>query len=233
VTPRQLVALNMLLIVASGGLVVYAGWQFTRPLPDGGARVRTNAPAAQPPAPAPAPPQTAPGAYTGIASRNLFSPTRTEAPPTPMANTPAAPPMPKPNLYGVVLRDEAPIAYLEDPVTKRVAGYRVGDVVAGGTVQRIAADRVVLVRPDGPIDVRLHDPSKPRPAVPPTGQPQAGLPARIPAIQPGLPVGSGQPMAPGVGTPDSATLPTGRRLPPSLLRRLPPQAGAPADAPPR
>lgn len=229
-SPSRLLALDVLLILVAGALVVYIGWELTRSLPDNGVRTRSAAAPATPP-PAPAPPQTPPGAYTGIASRNLFSPTRTEAPPTPLAGSPAAPPLPKPNLYGVVLRDDAPIAYLEDPVTKRVAGYRVGDVVAGGTVQRISADRVVLARPDGQIDVRLHDPSKPRPAAPQATQPgQAGT--ATPRVAPIQPIVPGQQPA-GVQSPDAPMAPGGRRLPPSLLRRLPPQAGTPADAPSR
>jgi hypothetical protein len=128
--------------------------------------------------------------------------------------------LPKPNLYGVVLRDENSIAYLEDPTTRRVAGYRVGDSVAGGTVQRISADRVVLARPDGPLDVRLHDPSKPKPAAPAE-------------TQPGRPPLAGARPVPRLGaTPEAGPVPPGRRLPPSLLRRLPPQAGgAPANVP--
>src|SRR2546425_1533713 len=43
---------------------------------------------------------------------------------------------------GVVLRDTNPIAYLEDPLTKRVAGYRIGDTIAGGRVEAITADHV-------------------------------------------------------------------------------------------
>jgi hypothetical protein len=90
-----------------------------------------------------------------VAARNLFSPTRTESPPAP---TVAASPAVKPNLFGVVLREGAPIAYLEDPNTKRVAGYRVGDSVAGGTVQTINSEGILINRPDGNMDVRLRDP---------------------------------------------------------------------------
>ena len=71
-----------------------------------------------------------------------------------------------------MLREGAPIAYLEDPNTKRVGGYRVGDSVAGGMVQTISSEGVVINRPDGNMDVRLRDPGKPRPtpvALPPGG----------------------------------------------------------------
>lgn len=97
--------------------------------------------------------------YDSIAARSVFSPTRTErsAVSAPLAVGP------KPLLHGVVLRDDAAaIAFLEDPATKRVFAYRVGDAVARGTLESISTDHVVLRRGDGLIDVRLRDPSKPR-----------------------------------------------------------------------
>ena len=91
------------------------------------------------------------GGYSSVAARNLFSPTRTESPPA--ATVAASPVAIKPSLFGVVLRDGAPIAYLEDPNTKRVGGYRVGDSVAGGVVQTISSEGVVINRP--PRDGRM------------------------------------------------------------------------------
>jgi hypothetical protein len=151
-----------------------------------------------------------------IATRNLFSPTRSEAPPAP--EKPAVT-LPKPNLFGVVVRDGGSIAYLEDPLTKRVAGYRQGDSIAGGTVQTISGDRIVLARPDGNVDVRLHDPSKPRPPAPAPAPAAGTTPRAAPGVPPGTP--SAVP-----GTPPTAEAPVpGRRpLPPNLLRRLPPSA---------
>ena len=116
---------------------------------------------------------TAPGSntasnYTVVASRNLFSPTRSEAPVAPPTPPPPPPVLPKPNLFGVILIEGTPVAYLEDPVSKRVARYRVGDSVAGGTVKAIESDTVMLLRPEGQITVRLHDPARPRPGMPPT-----------------------------------------------------------------
>src|SRR6266446_2270621 len=179
--PRRLLAVNVVLAGVSllcVGLIVK---QLIGSRP--AAPSRSRAPAATPAAPPPAaeslrqPAQ----AYSVIATRNLFSPTRSEMPGAGMAGGPAIN-IVKPNLHGVVLRDGAPIAYLEDPLTKRIAGYRIGDPIAGGTVQTISADAVVISRPDGMVDVRLRDPSKPRPAPPQ----QAG--------QPGVP---GQPPVPG------------------------------------
>jgi hypothetical protein len=243
--PKKLLIINGLLIVIAAGSAVFIARQFmapvAMPLP---ARSR----AVTPPAARQAPPGAQPGAYTTVAARNLFSPTRTESPPGAVASV--ASPTVKPNLFGIVLREGAPIAYLEDPSTKRVAGYRVGDVVAGGTVQTIAADNVLIHRPDGNLDVRLRDPSKPRTAPPPAAvgpsaprgaQPVVGAPplpgvippaagsgVRVPgpvaAPPPGVVMPPGQIVGPGA----PPIIPGRRPLPPNLLRRLP--QGSPPDA---
>ncbi|PYN88944.1 MAG: hypothetical protein DMD87_07115 [Candidatus Rokuibacteriota bacterium] len=190
--PRRLVAINVVLAAVSVlciGLVVKqiaAGRPAVPP--------RGRSPIAAPAEPAPAgDSRQAPQAYNVIATRNMFSPTRSEtAGPAVAGNAPAL--VAKPSLHGVVLREGSPIAYLEDPLTKRIAGYRIGDPIAGGTVQTISADAVVISRPDGMVDVRLRDPSKPRPAPSqPSGQP--GVPGQPPV--PGMPPGGGQ--LPGQG----------------------------------
>jgi hypothetical protein len=209
-------------------------------------------PVATRPAPVPAPvvasaaaPETPPGGYGTVATRNLFSPTRSEST-TPTASAAAS--LPKPNLFGILLRDAAPVAYLEDPTTKRVAAYRLGDSIAGGTVKQITADQVVLNRPEGDVNVRLRDPSKPRPAPVATSPAQPGaapppgvraLPPGTVVTQPSVPPGGQMvqsPGAPGSQVPPTLTpvpqetppvLPR-RPLPPNLLRRLPP---ATPDAP--
>lgn len=220
--PRRLVLLNAALVAVALVSVGYVIRELGAPAPVPARRQTPPAPAATTPGP-PAP--EAPGAgYTIVASRNLFSPTRTEAPVT---QTAAAPAVPKPNLYGIILRDGAPVAYLEDPTTKRVAGYRLGDAVAGGTVKQIGSDHVVLNRPEGDINVRLRDPSKPRPVAPPPTQPGAAAPPT--PVVPGMPPAVPQPTQ-GLTPPTPQTpqvLPR-RPLPPNLLRRLPPSA---SDAP--
>ena len=237
---KRLLALNALLVGASVGLIAYIGWQMAPPRTDTPTRRAASGPAA-PIAASPATADRSGGAYGAIASRNLFSPDRSEAPSGGMAaNALAA--LPKPSLHGVILRDGAPMAYLEDPITKRVAGYRVGDSIAGGTLQSISEDRVILVRPEGQIDVRLHDPSRPRPPVPAAAG-QAELPPGaqrppFPIPQPGVPQPfPGAATPPGFQPPVTSTQPDlqgqqpGRRpLPPNLLRRVPP--GMP-DAPNR
>src|SRR3990172_5205281 len=155
---RRLLALNVLL----GGVSLLCVAYIAREL------VLAPAPSPAPlPRPAGAPVAPPAGAYATIASRNLFSPTRSET----AVSGAAGPAFAKPTLYGVVLRDGAPIAYLEDPATKRTAGYRIGDQIAGGTVKTIDADQVVLSSPAGQVSVRLRDPSKPRAPVQPAAQP--------------------------------------------------------------
>jgi hypothetical protein len=182
-------------------------------------------PAASPAAAAPAAPgPVAAPNYTVVASRNLFSPTRSEAPPAPPPSAAPPPPvLPKPNLFGVVLIEGTPVAYLEDPVSKRVARYRVGDAVAGGTVKSIESDTVQLMRPEGQVTVRLHDPTRPRAGGPPAA---AQATPGFPGVNPGAPMAlPGNPIPLGVaqpgptGTNPSITHP--RPLQPSTFGRFP------------
>ncbi len=245
--PRKLLVINALLLLIAGASAAFIVRQLMAPM----AMPLASRP--RPPAPAATQeetPRNQAGAYTAVAARNLFSPNRTENPPS---STVAAAPAVKPNLFGIVLRDGAPIAYLEDPSTKRVAGYRVGDAVAGGTVQTIGADNVLITRADGNMDVRLRDPGKPRSSPSPVTAAQPGQPGAQPV--------AGTPMLPGVIPPAATTItpvpgqvtapppgvvappipgqvvqpgsppiiPGRRPLPPNLLRRLP--QGSPTDAP--
>ena len=244
--PRRFVALNLALAAAATLLIVYIVRQFVAPmpLPVGGRRAAGPAMSTVTDTA-----KTPPSAYNVVAARNLFSPTRTEAP---SSTSVTALPVSRPNLFGVVVRDSGSIAYLEDPTTKRVAGYRVGDKIQGATVQAIKADGVTIDGPGGPMDVRLHEPNKPRatpaaatatppsvapalpgvipPAATAPGPPQAAQPPPQPA-QPGMVPPGGQPPVVGVPSQPGVTPPVipGRRpLPPNLLRRLPPGMG---DAP--
>ena len=148
----------------------------------------------------PARPRPSLAAYDVVAARNLFNPTRSET-----ATATAAVPTVKPLLYGIVLSDGTSSAFLEDPVTKKVFGYRPGDQVAGGQLERIEADRVVIRRGEGTFEVLLRDPSKPKPVA-------AAPPPAAPGAQP-TPAGSPQVQAPPTPTP------TAPRPPATLFRR--------------
>lgn len=181
---RRLLGLNILLAVLSLLFVTYIVRQVTQPGPVAAPRPSAPTPAATPRAPAPAPsPQT----YSIVSARNLFSPSRSETTTT-QAAIHAATAVRKPNLYGVLLTDGLRIAYLEDPATRRVTSYQPGDSIGGGTVETISGDRIVILRPEGKMEVLLHDPSRPRAAAPPAvsaqAPPRGGLPARgqTPAI---------------------------------------------------
>ena len=183
---RRLLAVNVL--VGLLGCLFAAGLarELLTPLPLPPPSAPRAAPAARVAPPAPAPPAAA-ASYAVVASRNLFSPTRSEA-----AAGPAVAAGPKPFLHGVVMNGSKSRAFLEDPVAKRTFGYSVGDTIAGGRVQSISGDRVIIARPDGLLEVLLQEPAKPRPApTAPAGAPGAGAPAaatppvrRIPGAPP-------------------------------------------------
>jgi hypothetical protein len=136
------------------------------------------------PTPTVAPSATAPppAGYGVISAKNLFSASRSEAPAGPVAAA-----GPRPVLHGVVVDGPKSRAYLEDPAAKRTFGYAVGDTLGGGRVESIAADRVVIGRGDGSVEVLLRDPTKPRPTPPasaPAAGPQAGAAPSGPATAP-------------------------------------------------
>ena len=168
--------------------------------------------------------------YSVIATKNLFSPSRTEV--VASAGAPAGPSVAKPLLHGVVLNDGKSRAYLEDPASKKVFGYAVGDQVAGGRLETIRDDRVVIVRPQGPIEVMLRDPAKPRAApAPPAPGPQMLRPTPFPGV-PGaapVPVPSATAPRPEIQQTPPRTL---QSLPPDFLRRrvpVPPGSAAGAS----
>ena len=193
----------------------------TRPQPAASVAAAAGASAA-----APAAPESNTAAnYAVVASRNLFSPTRSEAPVAPPTPPPPPPVLPKPNLFGVILIEGTPVAYLEDPVSKRVARYRGGDTVAGGTVKSIESDTVMLLRPEGQVTVRLHDPTRPRPAMPMTQQAPGAHTPPLPTAPPAM---GGIP--PQVNNPEGRpTITQPRRPMPSGPFGRPPQ---PTDATP-
>jgi hypothetical protein len=63
----------------------------------------------------------------------------------------------RPLLYGVVYGPHGWVAYIQDPATKTVTAYRVGDALAGTTIEAIEEERVRLKGPDGTIELQLSD----------------------------------------------------------------------------
>jgi hypothetical protein len=225
----RLLPLNVLLAALVVTLILYIAWVLLQSPPAARPRpTQAGPPAGAPPAPTRGAPEPS-GGWSVIAARNLFSPNRSEGPVTTGPAIPG-PQLPKPMLHGVVLREGTRIAYLEDPVTKRVSAYRVGDVVGGATVKSISADHVVLTRPEGTVDVRLHDPAKPKAPVPaaapgtapgsPAAQPIPGLVPPVPATTPFPP-----PPVPGVQPPTVEGAPEQPQVRPPLRRPLPPNLG--------
>ena len=96
-----------------------------------------------------------------IVGKNLFDPHRLDGPGTAPPSVPLAG---RPILHGVVVGEDLRRAFLEEPGTKRVAGFSVGDAIAGGTIRNITDDRVVIETSSGLAEVLLRDPSKPQPA---------------------------------------------------------------------
>jgi hypothetical protein len=190
---KKMLALN---VVLAGVAVFLAIWLVrdlaaTRPLPSPVARKAAGVAGTEDTAPENAV-QDRLTAYNVIVAKYLFNPSRTEG--APEVAKPVVPLPPKPILLGVVVDGPSSRAYLEDPATKRVFGYQVGDSVAGGKLEKITDDRIQISRSDGVLDVMLRDPTKPRPPAPvqpaPPGAPGAQPPARVdspPVAPPGVP----------------------------------------------
>lgn len=213
--PRRLIVLNVILSLASLTFTVgiVRALLVKRPVPPP-ATVRTVTPAPPPPEAAPAPKN--PEGFAIIAAENLFNPARSEK---------ARVAVVKPILHGIVIEGTKSRAFLEDPTMKRVGAYSVGDAVSGGTLQKIADDRVVISRPEGLVEVLLQDPSKPKP---------------VPIAAAGPPVTAAPRAAPPEGTPSGPAVtvpqPASGAVPPGPMAPIQVPSGqvgpSPAGAPP-
>ena len=239
--PRRLIVFNVVLGLASLTFTVgiVRALLVKHPIPPP-ATARTATPAPPPHAAAPAPKN--PEAYAIIADENLFNPARSEKATVAVAVV-------KPILHGIVIEGTKSRAFLEDPTMKRVGAYSVGDAVSGGTLQKIADDRVVISRPEGLVEVLLQDPSKPKPvpiaaAGPPvTAAPRAAPPEGTPSgpavtvPQPASGAEPPGPMAP-IQVPSGQVGPSPAGAPPAdqssaglpqVRRRVPRQPSAPTQ----
>ena len=144
-------------------------------------------------------------AYPEIALGNLFDPHRMEAASRAVEPTTAWTGL---VLQGVVVEGGRGRAFLEEPATKRVAAFSVGDPVAGGVIEKISDDRVIIAGSGGLREVLLRDPSKPRPMLAAAVTAPTTAPATVPAPPP-TPQGI---VAPPLTQLSGGALPLGRRI---------------------
>ena len=138
-------------------------------------------------------------AFPEIVRGNVFDPHRLERS-SPATSVPTSSAL---VLQGVVVDGALGRAFLEEPTTRRVAGFSVGDVVAGGAIQRIADDRVIIATSTGLMEILLRDPSKPKPVLETV--------ARTSALEPSTPPEHLK-LPPPSPQDTGGTLTTGRRI---------------------
>ncbi len=174
---KGLVLLNLLLAAAAVAFSIQLIRVLFTPHPFSSPPVPHSVQAVVSPKEDPAPTRPPLAAYNVVATRNLFNPSRSEA----VTQTESLAQASKPVLYGVLINGDTRLAYLEDPATKRVVAYKTGDALAGGQLERIETDRVVIKRAEGPLQIMLKDPHKPKPTVSePTPPPGTASPAAFP-----------------------------------------------------
>lgn len=109
-------------------------------------------------------PPPSPMEYTIIAEKNILHPER-KIP----VDKPEAPPLPKPEfvLYGTLVSDDISLAYLEDQKASTAQGkgkkqkaIKKGEVLSGFTLKEIETDRVVMVRGEEKIEVKVFGHTK-------------------------------------------------------------------------
>jgi hypothetical protein len=140
--------LLLLLAITLAGVKIMSA--VTRPQPPLPPPPEVPAEAVSSPAPSASPPS---GSYLEIVNRNLFSAGRGKVETQPGTKAPAAVPKavapPKATLFGIVMDDGGEkYAFLTDDAKGqkgKAKRYREGDPFAGGTVEEIRPDRVVLV----------------------------------------------------------------------------------------
>jgi hypothetical protein len=108
-----------------------------------------------------------PADYMMIAEENLFHPER-KIP----AEKKEEQPLPKPEfvLYGTLITDNISLAYLEDLKAphstpgrgKRQTALRKGDTLSGFTLKEIETEKIVMVRGEERIELKVADSSKPK-----------------------------------------------------------------------
>ena len=169
--------------------------------------------------------------YAVIAEKNLFHPDRV-IPPEKKAEI--AVPRPEFVLYGTLIADNVSIAYMSDKKAvrttpgrgKRQVGLKLGETLSGYTLKEVFSDRVVMVRGDDRIEIRVISPENKKDRIVETTSPtQQTIPSMMPtnpmmpgtqpSAIPGIPMAQPRTSVGGTtsASPQSAggyTSPTGR-----------------------
>ena len=124
--------------------------------------------------------------YAVIAEKNLFHPDRI-IPPEKKAEI--AVPRPEFVLYGTLIADNVSIAYMSDKKAvrttpgrgKRQVGLKLGETLSGYTLKEVFSDRVVMVRGDDRIEIRVISPENKKDRIVETTSPtQQTIPTMMP-----------------------------------------------------
>ncbi len=177
------------------------------PLPAGTPPAKTAAPKeASGPAAIPSPQD-----YSVVTEKNLFHPERTL---TAAKKEEATVPKPDFVLYGTLISENVRIAYMSDrkaPRTspgrgKRQTALKTGESMSGYTLKEVLPDRVIMVRGDDRIEVRVIAPGGKKERGNGTAQP--GVPSPVtPAIPGVIPAPQPQPVQPPVQPPRPTNIP--------------------------
>ncbi|MEW6740398.1 MAG: hypothetical protein ACOYU2_03755 [Nitrospirota bacterium] len=93
--------------------------------------------------------------FQTIVKRDIFRPDRKEPEDILRLSSPSLFPLPR--LVGIAIFGNESMAFFEDPITKAVKVCRIKDSIAGFTVHKIQQDRVVLLRGDERVEVKIRE----------------------------------------------------------------------------
>ncbi|MDA8215104.1 MAG: hypothetical protein M0Z64_07490 [Nitrospiraceae bacterium] len=93
--------------------------------------------------------------FQTIVQKDIFRPDRKEPEDILRPSPPSL--SPPPRLVGIAIAGNESRAFLEDPITKAVKVCRIKDSIAGFTVHKIQEDRVVLLRGDERVEVKIRE----------------------------------------------------------------------------
>lgn len=228
---RNINVLNVLLLAAA----VILFFVFDYPLLGGQASVVMQVQAKEATAPMQSEEKGAPESsasyadFISIAEKNMFHPERE----MPKAEK-AAVPRPELILYGTLITDDVSIAYVEDKKSpysspgrgKRQTALRIGGSIGGYVLREIEANRIVLVRGEDKLVVRLDDDTEKRKGTEAAGASQTPkgtsgafpLTSIVPTAAPAFTASSAAAPPPRPVTSPTLAAPVGRGQTPEAIR---------------